>query len=158
MTRVPSPKPAARKPIRVATWNINSVRLRHPLLKELVAALDPDVLCLQETKCPEEHFPLEDLRAHGFAHVAHRGMKGYNGVAVLSRHPLALRHGDPDWCGKGDCRHLGVDVDAPGGPLELGRVVDGGGRDRAVPVVGADDLPARLGGGLAHAAGQPGDA
>src|SRR3712207_7579179 len=50
-------------------------------LAELVRALDPDVLCLQETKCPDELFPLDDLRAFGFPHIAHRGMKGYNGVA-----------------------------------------------------------------------------
>ena len=84
-----------------------------------MAALEPDVLCLQETKCPDEHFPLEELQAFGFAHVAHRGMKGYNGVAVLSRLPFAVRGGDPDWCGKGDCRHLAVELDAPGGPIEL---------------------------------------
>ena len=106
-------------PFTIATWNINSVRLRRPLLAELARALDPDVLCLQETKCPDELFPMEDLRAFGFPHVAHRGMKGYNGVAVLSRLPLEVRHDDPDWCGKGDCRHLGVDLDAPGGPIEL---------------------------------------
>ncbi|WP_135469338.1 exodeoxyribonuclease III [Crenalkalicoccus roseus] len=110
---------ATRRPLRVATWNINSVRLRRPLLAELAAALDPDVLCLQETKCPDDLFPLEEIRALGFAHVAHRGMKGYNGVAILSRLPFALREGEPDWCGRGDCRHLAVELDAPGGPLEL---------------------------------------
>ncbi len=109
----------AKRPIRVATWNINSVRLRLPLLKDLVADLDPDVLCLQETKCPDEKLPREALAALGFPHVAARGMKGYNGVAILSRIPFALRGDDPDWCGKGDCRHLGVDLDAPGGPIEL---------------------------------------
>ncbi len=109
----------ARRPLRIATWNINSVRLRRPLLARLVEALDPDVICLQETKCPDEHFPLEDLRAFGFPHVAHRGMKGYNGVAVLSRVPFAVREGEPNWCSRGDCRHLGVDLDAPGGPVEL---------------------------------------
>ena len=46
-------------PLRVATWNINSLRLRVGLLKELVAALDPDVICLQETKVPDELFPAE---------------------------------------------------------------------------------------------------
>lgn len=114
--------PGARRsarPIRIATWNINSVRLRAPLLKELVAALEPDVLCLQETKCPDELFPHEAAEALGFAHRAVRGMKGYNGVAILSRLPFAPREGDPDWCGKGDCRHLAVELDAPGGPLEL---------------------------------------
>lgn len=112
-------KGAARRPIRLATWNINSVRLRRSLLSDLVRALDPDVLCLQETKCPDELFPVADLRAFGFPHVAHRGMKGYNGVAVLSRLPFALRSDAPDWCGRGDCRHLGIDIDAPGGAIEL---------------------------------------
>jgi exodeoxyribonuclease-3 len=110
----------AKRPLRVATWNINSVRLRQGLLTDLVAALEPDVLCLQETKCPDELFPpLEELRALGFAHVARRGMKGYNGVAVLSRLPFAVRADDPDWCARQDCRHLGVELDAPGGPVEL---------------------------------------
>lgn len=108
-----------KRPLRVATWNINSVRLRLPLLKDLVAALDPDVICLQETKCPDEHFPHDGVAALGFGHRAVRGMKGYNGVAILSRLPFALREGDPDWCGKGDCRHIAVELDAPGGAVEL---------------------------------------
>ncbi|MDB5373723.1 MAG: exodeoxyribonuclease [Belnapia sp.] len=110
---------ATRQALRIVTWNINSVRLRRPLLAELVAALDPDVLCLQETKCPDEHFPLDDIRAFGFPHIAHRGMKGYNGVAILSRIPFRLRADDPNWCAKGDCRHIGVELDVPGGPIEL---------------------------------------
>jgi exodeoxyribonuclease-3 len=108
-----------RKALRIATWNINSVRLRLPLLQDLVAALAPDLLCLQETKCPDEKLPRDALQALGFPHVAARGMKGYNGVAILSKRPFVLRDADPDWCGKGDCRHLAVEVDAPGGPLEL---------------------------------------
>ncbi len=109
-----------RKPLRIVTWNINSVRLRLPLLAYLAAALEPDVICLQETKCPDEHFPHEGVAALGFAHRAVRGMKGYNGVAILSKLPFALRDGqDPDWCGKGDCRHIAVELDAPGGALEL---------------------------------------
>jgi exodeoxyribonuclease-3 len=106
-------------PLRVATWNINSVRLRAPLLRHLLDELDPDVLCLQETKTPDEHFPHEAAEALGYTHRIIRGMKGYNGVAVLSRRPVALMEDGPDWCGKGDCRHLGVQVDTPGGPLEL---------------------------------------
>ncbi|WP_376099275.1 exodeoxyribonuclease III [Roseomonas sp. CCTCC AB2023176] len=111
--------PKRARPFRVATWNINSVRLRAGLLRDLVQALDPDVLCLQETKTPDEFFPHEAADALGYTHRVIRGMKGYNGVAILSRHPVSLRPGEPDWCGKGDCRHLGVDVDAPGGPIEL---------------------------------------
>jgi exodeoxyribonuclease-3 len=106
-------------PLRVATWNINSVRLRAPLLRHLLDELDPDILCLQETKTPDEHFPHEAAEALGYTHRIIRGMKGYNGVAVLSRRPVALMEDGRDWCGKGDCRHLGVQVDTPGGPLEL---------------------------------------
>ncbi|HEY4251699.1 MAG TPA: exodeoxyribonuclease III [Roseomonas sp.] len=105
--------------LRIVTWNINSVRLRLPLLGEVVRALEPDVICLQETKCPDELLPLDGLKALGFPHVAARGMKGYNGVAILSRIPFEIRTNDPDWCLKGDCRHLGVTLDAPGGPIEL---------------------------------------
>lgn len=120
-----APNPAAPnatstpQPLRVVTWNINSVRLRRILLPDLIAALQPDVLCLQETKCPDELFPAEELRAIGFPHVLHRGMKGYNGVAILSRVPMLLRSEDPDWCSRGDCRHLGVTLELPSGPIEL---------------------------------------
>jgi exodeoxyribonuclease-3 len=108
----------AQTPLRIVTWNINSVRLRMPLLIDLVRDLAPDVICLQETKCPDEFFPHEGTEALGFPHRAIRGMKGYNGVAILSRVPFRIRHDDPNWCEKGDCRHLGVDLDVPGG-LEL---------------------------------------
>jgi exodeoxyribonuclease-3 len=105
--------------LAVATWNINSVRLRLPLLADLVRDLAPDVLCLQETKCPDALFPHAEIAALGFRHRAVRGMKGYNGVAVLSRLPFTLLPDTPDWCGKGDCRHLGVLLDTPGEPIEL---------------------------------------
>jgi len=108
-----------RAPLRIATWNINSLRLRLPLLPRLIEALEPDVLCLQETKVPDELFPLEACRALGFEHVGFKGMKGYNGVAIFSRLPFAAHDLAPDWCSKGDCRHLAVTLDAPGGPVEL---------------------------------------
>ncbi|MDA8251489.1 MAG: exodeoxyribonuclease III [Rhodospirillales bacterium] len=105
--------------LRVATWNINSLRLRLPLLNRLTEALDPDVICLQETKVPDELFPAEGPPALGYPFVAFRGMKGYNGVAILSRVPLAPLDIAPDWCGKGDCRHVAVALDLPSGPVEL---------------------------------------
>ncbi len=105
--------------LRIATWNINSLRLRSPLLKELVAALEPDVICLQETKVPDELFPAEAPAQLGFPHVLFRGMKGYNGVAILSRLPILLHDIAPDWCSKGDCRHIGVLLDSERGPIEL---------------------------------------
>jgi exodeoxyribonuclease-3 len=105
--------------LRVATWNINSLRLRLGLLDKLIGALNPDVICLQETKVPDALFPLDTPGALGYPHFVYRGMKGYNGVAILSRVPLTPRDGDPDWCAKGDCRHLGVTLALPSGPLEL---------------------------------------
>jgi exodeoxyribonuclease-3 len=105
--------------LRVATWNINSLRLRLPLLRELCGALDPDVICLQETKVPDELFPRSDLEALGYPYIVFRGMKGYNGVAILSRRAVTLHDVAPDWCNKGDCRHIAVLLDARGGPVEL---------------------------------------
>jgi exodeoxyribonuclease-3 len=104
--------------MRIVTWNINSLRLRLPLLRHLIDALDPDIICLQETKVPDDLFPDSAPTSLGYPHVARRGMKGYNGVAILSRHKLRTDDA-PDWCLKGDCRHLQVTVQAPGGDFEL---------------------------------------
>lgn len=96
--------------MRLVTWNINSVRLRFDLLREVVAALDPDVICLQETKVVDELFPTEACRDLGFPHLAFHGMKGYNGVAVLAKWPI-LDITTPSWCAKTDCRHLVARLD-----------------------------------------------
>ena len=91
--------------LRLATWNINSVRHRERRSSASCARRRPDVLCLQETKTPVEKFPLEGLRALGYAHVVVRGEKAYNGVAILSRLPLeTLPH--RDFCTRGDARHV----------------------------------------------------
>ena len=108
-----------RMKLRVATWNINSLRLRLPLLERLVADLDPDVICLQETKVPDDHFPDHGPEALGFPHFVRRGMKGYNGVAILSRLPIEPDDLAPDWCERGDCRHIAARLATPTGPLEL---------------------------------------
>ncbi len=105
--------------LRIATWNINSLRLRLPLLPRLIATLEPDVICLQETKVPDPLFPTEAPGQLGFPHVAYRGMKGYNGVAILSRVPLTTLDHAPDWCGRSDSRHVAVALDLPSGPIEL---------------------------------------
>jgi len=113
-----SPK-AGEQTLRVATWNINSLRLRLGLLNDLVTALNPDVICLQETKVPDDQFPGEGPPALGYKHVAFRGMKGYNGVAILSRLPFKRIEFAPDWCEKGDCRHIAVELETKSGPIEL---------------------------------------
>jgi exodeoxyribonuclease III len=91
--------------MRILTWNVNSIRLRLAALERLIADADPDVICLQEIKATAEVFPAEAIAALGFGHQIVRGMKGYNGVAILSRDKLA--EGDSrDWCGRDDCRHV----------------------------------------------------
>ena len=72
----------------LATWNINSVRLREGLVTKLLQEEAPDVLCLQECKSPVEKIPVEGFQALGYSHMVARGQKGYNGVAILSRLPL----------------------------------------------------------------------
>lgn len=93
--------------MRLITWNINSVRLRLPLLLRLIKEQAPDILCLQETKCPDEFFPHEALEKVGYKHRHIHGMKGYNGLAILSRQPFkdtAIHHR----VGRQDCRHIAV--------------------------------------------------
>ena len=85
--------------MRIATWNINSIRARLPLLQKLAESERPDIICLQETKVPDELFPADDVRQLGYPHILAAGMKGYNGVAILSRIPLG-RSGRQDWCGR----------------------------------------------------------
>ena len=66
----------------LTTWNINSVRLRIDLVAKFIKSVRPDVLCLQETKCLDDAFPLKRFRRLGYEHVALNGQKGYHGVAV----------------------------------------------------------------------------
>lgn len=96
--------------MRIITWNINSVRLRIELVEKLIAEEKPDVLCLQETKSPDDKFPAEAIAAAGLPHQVIRGMKGYNGVAVLSHLPLTETD-SRDWVGREDCRHIAAMVD-----------------------------------------------
>ncbi|HXE27866.1 MAG TPA: exodeoxyribonuclease III [Stellaceae bacterium] len=91
--------------LNLVTWNINSVRLRIDLVKRVVDELKPDIFCLQETKTPDEFFPREAAEAMGFQHMLVHGMKGYNGVAILSKLPLDKSRNE-GWCGKTDCRHI----------------------------------------------------
>lgn len=98
--------------MRIVSWNINSVRLRIDLVARLAAELSPDVICLQETKCPDDAFPMKAVRAMGYEHTAIFGQKGYHGVATLSRFPLKEKL-SRDFCTMGDCRHVAVDVIAP---------------------------------------------
>jgi len=93
--------------LTITTWNINSVRLRINLVAKFIKAERPDVLCLQETKCPDDKFPFKRFKRLGYTHVALNGQKGYHGVAVVSRVPfdsIDVRN----FCDKVDCRHVAV--------------------------------------------------
>ena len=92
-------------PFTLATWNINSVRLREPLVERLLREEAPDILCLQECKSPVEKIPRERFAALGYPYMVARGQKGYNGVAILSRLPIEDA-GDLDFAGLGQARHV----------------------------------------------------
>jgi exodeoxyribonuclease III len=89
----------------IATWNINSVRLREALVHRLMAEEMPDVLCLQECKSPVEKMPLEGFQSLGYRHVVARGQKGYNGVAILSKLPME-EVAAGDFADLGHARHI----------------------------------------------------
>src|SRR5882757_6629783 len=74
--------------LRVATWNINSVRIRTDHVARFVAEQSPDVICLQEIKCQDGEFPAEAFVEMGFPHMKVRGQKGWHGVATVSRLPI----------------------------------------------------------------------
>ncbi|MEM7070600.1 MAG: exodeoxyribonuclease III [Pseudomonadota bacterium] len=93
--------------IKIATWNINSVRLRQGLVCEFLAKHQPDILCLQETKVEDRLFPQAQFESIGYRHFHFRGQKSYNGVAFIANQPLTpVAH--HDWCGLDDTRHLVV--------------------------------------------------
>jgi exodeoxyribonuclease III len=73
--------------MKIATWNVNSLRVRLPQLQAWQQAVQMDVLALQETKTPDGEFPQADIEALGL-HVAFNGQRTYNGVALVSRSPL----------------------------------------------------------------------
>jgi exodeoxyribonuclease-3 len=93
--------------MKLATWNINSVRLRFPIVAKLLKKEAPDVLALQETKVINDLFPAEGFAKLGYVHQAINGQKGYHGVAILSRIPFRGQVAQ-DFCEKGDCRHMSV--------------------------------------------------
>lgn len=79
--------------MKIATFNVNSIRQRLPIVLDWIGRHQPDVMCLQETKVQDQDFPAEAIRQAGY-HVAFRGMKAYNGVATLTRtEPERVIHG-----------------------------------------------------------------
>jgi exodeoxyribonuclease-3 len=115
--------------MRLVTWNINSIRLRLDNVRRLIAEWAPEVLCLQETKTQDGLFPREAFEAIGYRYMLVHGMKGYNGVAILSRIPFK----SPQiraWCARVDCRHATVELP---GAVELHNIYVPAGGDLPDP-------------------------
>jgi exodeoxyribonuclease III len=98
-------------PFTIATWNINSVRLREALVLRFLGEEVPDILCLQECKSPVENIPLAGFHALGYRHIVARGQKGYNGVAILSKLPI-MDAGGRDFVGMGHARHVSARLES----------------------------------------------
>jgi exodeoxyribonuclease-3 len=99
----------------IATWNVNSIKQRHDHVIRFLEEAKPDVLCLQELKCTDDSFPAEGIEALGY-NVAVHGQKAFNGVAILSRHPIYdIRRGLPEGDGDDHARYIEALVARPDG-------------------------------------------
>ena len=96
--------------LKLATWNINSVRLRLDLVCKVLKNHEIDLLCLQECKSPVEKIPLDLFSEIGFPHMVARGQKGYNGVAIISRLPIK-EHSAIDFADLGHARHIAASLE-----------------------------------------------
>jgi exodeoxyribonuclease-3 len=104
--------------LKITTWNINSVRHRRDLVKKFLIEHQPDILCLQETKCRDSEFPESEIRKLGYEHIAINGQKGYHGVAIISRLPFDNIE-KREFCLKGDARHLAVTLPVSGRKIRV---------------------------------------
>jgi exodeoxyribonuclease-3 len=111
-------------PIRIATWNINSVRFRLDIVERFLAESGVDVLCLQETKVANDQFPHAAFEALGYKHRYLNGQRMHHGVATISRLPLAEER-KHDWQDNGEARHIGLRL--PNGVLLENVYVPAGG-------------------------------
>jgi exodeoxyribonuclease-3 len=105
-------------PTTFATWNINSVRLRLPLVLEFIQKFRPDILCLQEIKCLNDQFPKKEFTAAGYPYQAVHGQKGYHGVAIISKHPLT-DISSRVFCEIEESRHVSAITDFGKGPVTV---------------------------------------
>jgi exodeoxyribonuclease-3 len=120
--------------VTLATWNINSVRLRLPLVLDFLKNYGPDILCLQEIKCLNDQFPQKELAEAGYPHQAVHGQKGYHGVAIVSRFPLT-DISSRVFCEIDHARHISALVDFGRGPLTVHNFYIPAGGDEPDPVI-----------------------
>lgn len=103
------PVKAGGGPVKLATWNINSVRARLDLMGAFLKQHDPDILCLQETKVRDDEFPHELFEQHGYAHRLIHGQPGYNGVAIFAKRAITLKE-KLNLAGRDDRRHIAAEL------------------------------------------------
>lgn len=120
-------------PFSIATWNINSVRLRAPLVENFLKSHDPDILCLQEIKCMNDQFPAKVFNALGYEYHAVHGQKGYHGVATISKRPFTESF-STDYVAMGDTRHIATDFGLGGKKVRLHNFYVPAGGDEPDPV------------------------
>ena len=106
----------------IATWNVNSVKQRLEHVVRFLSETRPDVLCLQELKCPEAAFPAAEIEALGY-NVAVHGQKAFNGVAILSRLPIDdIRRGLPGDASDEQARYIEATVCGPSGIMRVASI------------------------------------
>jgi exodeoxyribonuclease-3 len=104
--------------VKIASWNVNSVKVRLPLVLAFLEEAQPDVLCLQETKCPSADFPTLEVKGLGYR-VETIGQRAYNGVALLSKEPAdEIVCGLPGMSGDEQARYL----EASFGPVRIASI------------------------------------
>ncbi len=104
--------------MKIISWNINSVRLRINQATRILREQQPDIFCLQETKCPNDAFPHKPFEKLGYRHIALNGIKGYHGVASISKKPFLHEYAHV-FCKKKDGRHMEIAVNYKGAPLHI---------------------------------------
>jgi exodeoxyribonuclease III len=110
--------------MKIASWNINSVRARIDIVERFLREMAPDVLCLQETKAENGSFPAKAFRDLGYVHIVPNGQKMHHGVAIVSKVPI-IEERKFDWQDNGEARHIGVRL--PNGVLLENVYVPAGG-------------------------------
>jgi exodeoxyribonuclease-3 len=120
--------------VSIATWNINSVRLRIRMVLRFLRAYAPDVLLLQEIKCTNDQFPRAAFKRAGYPYHAVHGQKGYHGVAIVSRFPLT-EIATRAFCDIDHCRHISALLDFGKGPLTVHNFYIPAGGDEPDPVL-----------------------
>jgi exodeoxyribonuclease-3 len=93
--------------VKIASWNINSVRFRIDIVTRFLREVEPDILCLQETKVVDQDFPFDPFKKLGYRHTVIHGQRMHHGVAIISRVPIDTDDRF-DWQANREARHVGV--------------------------------------------------